>query len=376
MDVDFNEYKDDGNPVFTFDSDGYYISRKAGDRGRWLGVLPGEFEVGDEIPIKVTTGGLGSVVVTFWKDRIGSGGYVGSENLGSGAIDEIVTVKSGNLVRVEFRGWNDVPAGKNTLDEFTGIQIGEGEIVIDPPTMQSIANQDGDGEYNVLWTAVDGGELYELQENIDEAGWAQLQYSTDLDAVVTGRDPGSHCYRIRAIADDVRSVWSNVECTVVEESGGGLDAPTLYEIENPEMDSAYAIMWDAVTGADGYELEENMNERAWIPVEEYDGTAVGFDREWVPVGSYCYRVRAVAGEEKSDWSNVECTAHWTDERYHIYNLAEPDLTHEWTITIGDSGYIATSRHPRTAEDDLQDFIDDLAASGPEGEPELIPPSNL
>lgn len=385
MQVDFTDYTDEGTPAFSEDVNGYYIARAFGDAGRWLGNLPEEFAVGDNISIKVNTAGLGSVVVTYWQDRIQAGAFVGSENLGSGEIDKIVTVDQGNLVRVELRGFSEVAETETTLDQFTDIEI-DRYIPTDPPieppvlnapTMQEIENADGDGAYSIMWTAVDGATGYQLEESVDDGAWSEIRFSTETTAAIFGRGPGSYCYRVRAfvIDGDIQSDWSNIECTAVIESGG-LVAPVLQPIENPENDGAYSIMWNAVAGATGYELEENMNDRGWSPVEEYDGTAVGFDRAWVPVGSYCYRVRAVAGADQSAWSNVQCTSHWMTDQQYVYHLVEPDLTHEWVVTIGNGGSFSASRNEKPPAEAFQEFIDELAENAPSDDPPLLPPSNL
>jgi hypothetical protein len=90
-----------------------------------------------------------------------------------------------------------------------------------PPVLYDIANEDGDGNYTVIWSAVSGATNYSLQED-DEPSFAaaKMVYSgTDTSKSIDGRDAGTYYYRVNASNSAGTSDWSNVESVVVSVPG-------------------------------------------------------------------------------------------------------------------------------------------------------------
>jgi hypothetical protein len=92
-------------------------------------------------------------------------------------------------------------------------------LVPDPPVLNAISNDDGDGNYTVSWSASEGATTYTLQEATDANFTnATTVYSgaNTLEAI-GGRDVGTYYYRVRASNASATSAWSNttsVEVTV------------------------------------------------------------------------------------------------------------------------------------------------------------------
>ena len=372
MEIEWKKYTDAGDPVFRETAGPVFkIERVRGDRGRWLGVYPEDVKAGDEINFKANVGGLGKVIATFWEQRIGSGSFVGAQDLGTGEIDVVVIVKDrGTIVRFELRGWSEVAAGQTVVDTFSDIVIGEdGAVIPDAPALAAIDNADRDGDFLVSWSAVDGAELYRLEEQENNLDWVQIYEGSGTSFEALDRADGKWTYRARARAGGESSDYSNVESTIVETAVTELDAPEMARIDNPEWDENFLVSWSAVDGAESYQLEEQKNSGDWVPV--YEGSETSFEALDWPNGHWAYRARAHAGGKISDWSNVEWTA-VNIQMMLIHHLVTPNLEKEWIVTISDESFSAVVRD-LPAEGDAQDFIDKLAATEPDFPAELLPP---
>ena len=81
-------------------------------------------------------------------------------------------------------------------------------------------------------------------------------------------------------------------------------APTLNAISNADLNGSYSTSWSTVSGAIGYELQENFNGGSWATV--YSGTERTFDLSGKADGEWCYRVRAQNEVVEGDWSSTQC----------------------------------------------------------------------
>ena len=86
------------------------------------------------------------------------------------------------------------------------------------PTINTIANSDGDGSYNVSWTSSTGATGYEVEESLDNGSWSQIYSGTNLSTSRTGRSPGTWCYRVRAANKVGDGAWSGNQCTTVAQT--------------------------------------------------------------------------------------------------------------------------------------------------------------
>ncbi|MGC9400147.1 MAG: S8 family serine peptidase [Anaerolineae bacterium] len=81
---------------------------------------------------------------------------------------------------------------------------------LEPPTLQAIANDDEDGDYTVAWSAVPSATTYTLEESPDGYFTAPttLYNGANTSFNVTGRNPGTWHYRVRAHSATDSSPWS------------------------------------------------------------------------------------------------------------------------------------------------------------------------
>ncbi|MFN2206988.1 MAG: S8 family serine peptidase, partial [Candidatus Promineifilaceae bacterium] len=84
-----------------------------------------------------------------------------------------------------------------------------------------------------------------------------------------------------------------------------LETPALSEIANPTGEKTFSVQWTAVSGAQWYKVKENHDDSTWEPI--YEGPATNLQRDSLPLGGYCYRVRAFNPQGYSEWSAIQCT---------------------------------------------------------------------
>ena len=111
----------------------------------------------------------------------------------------------------------------------------------------------------------------------------------------------------------------------------GLPAPVLEPIENSDEDGEYTLKWSSVAGASSYTLEEADNGTFAGSTVIYSGSGTQHTVSGQLPGKWYYRVRAVSGEDLSDWSNTE----WT-----IVVPLPPELypiPNQWLIKCSKSG---------------------------------------
>ena len=85
--------------------------------------------------------------------------------------------------------------------------------------------------------------------------------------------------------------------------------PELLAIPRPNSGNQWTVSWNAIDGtAVTYELEEDSSDDFLSPGFYANGASLSraFSHGASIDNSYCYRVRAAIGGQRSDWSNVEC----------------------------------------------------------------------
>ena len=89
-----------------------------------------------------------------------------------------------------------------------------GDVVLLP-----ISNSDGDGAYNVRWTAAISAQIYVLQESLDTSFSSPTIYTpSNTEQLIAGKGLGTYYYRVRAYNAEARpGRWSNVESVVVSQ---------------------------------------------------------------------------------------------------------------------------------------------------------------
>lgn len=196
-------------------------------------------------------------------------------------------------------GW-DANYGHGRINPLAALQ----SIALTAPTLSPINNPDGDGNYQVSWSAVSGATGYTLQED-DNADFSSptTRYSgANTQVAISGQAVGLWYYRVRAIAGGAESPWSNTVSVQVLPA-----APVLASISNPSNADTYLLNWSAVAGATGYRLEQATNNTFSSVTVRYLGTNLEYQVTGQPGGTWYYRVFALVDSLTSPASNVVST---------------------------------------------------------------------
>ncbi|MFC2015690.1 S8 family serine peptidase [Chloroflexota bacterium] len=208
----------------------------------------------------------------------------------------------------------------------------------DAPTLYSISNPDGDGNYLVDWSYVPTATSYTLQED-DSPSFTSptVRYVGSVSQFsVAGHGAGTWYYRVLASNGGGDSPWSNVRSTTVKPG-----TPNLNAIANPGGEHNYEVSWSASPGATGYTLEEDESYNFTSPTVRYDGPALDHDVVGQEGGTWYYRVRAYNGAGISDWSDkrsatVKPYAPTLDAITNGGN--EDEYTVQWSAAAGAKSY--------------------------------------
>jgi hypothetical protein len=174
-------------------------------------------------------------------------------------------------------------------------------VIVGPPApvLDNIGNPDGDGEYLVNWSEITGAIGYELEEddNSEFSSPTVIYDGLDSQFQVSGQETGEWFYRVRAYDADGPGLWSNTVWARVIPA-----TPILAEIENNDGNGWYFVDWADVTGATGYELQEDDDPNFTSPTVRYIGPDSQYDVYGQYIGVWYYRVRASSTGGNSAWS--------------------------------------------------------------------------
>ena len=142
---------------------------------------------------------------------------------------------------------------------------------------------------------------------------------------------------------------------------GAPPVPNLNEISNPDGDGEYTVVWNAVSGASSYVLEEDDNGSFSSPTTVYDGAASSKSITGRKIATYYYRVKSVNDFKSSGWSQVKsvnvtieppltCEQHdfgVSGTQYYVYSSGRTwNFTAQNTMTLESvetSSRLATTR---------------------------------
>jgi hypothetical protein len=187
--------------------------------------------------------------------------------------------------------WGDGP--------YSGV---ESVAVLAPatPTIQPIANDDGDGDYAVAWSATARATWYQLLEDTDPGfGGPQTVHEGAANSwQATDKTAGTYYYRVRALGPTGHSEWSGTQVVTVLPP----DTPTLNPIDNADQDQDYSVTWSPAARATWYQLQEDTDSDFGSPQTVYEGAVNSRDATGKTPGTYYYRLRALGPTGHSAWS--------------------------------------------------------------------------
>lgn len=155
------------------------------------------------------------------------------------------------------------------------------------PTLNPIANSDGDGSYIVNWTNATEAQYYQLEEddNLNFTSPTTRYYGGSKTKSITGQPAGTWYYRVRAENNAGTSAdWSNIQSVTVNIGGASLlaaeaDSPqlmTLQMVDEPATDSLKVRLGEVVNE---YGLDENND-------GQFESLVLQVEVEALQAGSY------------------------------------------------------------------------------------------
>jgi hypothetical protein len=90
-------------------------------------------------------------------------------------------------------------------------------LVPDTPVLAAIDNEDGNGNYTVMWNPAARATSYTLEEDTTSNFGSPVTRFTAPETAwsATGKAPGTYFYRVRAAGASGQSGWSNIESVTV-----------------------------------------------------------------------------------------------------------------------------------------------------------------
>ncbi|MBE7472406.1 MAG: hypothetical protein HS114_25025 [Anaerolineales bacterium] len=229
-----------------------------------------------------------------------------AEDIGSGVDYKWVVWDKYNVVRQDWFETLAMPYwNTNYRVDREPVDLGEPEINNPPawnqstpsdwlptvppgtPTLNPIANADGDGSYTVNWTNASEAQYYQLEEDNTPnfTSPTTRYYGGSKTKNITGQPSGTWYYRVRAENNvGTSATWSNIQSVTVS-SGSALllaaetdpsEMMTLQTVEEPAADSLKVRLGEVVNE---YGLDEDSN-------GQFEALVLQVEVEAIEAGSY------------------------------------------------------------------------------------------
>ena len=198
--------------------------------------------------------------------------------------------------------------GTDGLSQWSPIEriyTTDGLITAMPQNLTSLASN---STITLNWEAVEDAEGYEICQVLSDGSSGAAVANDDLTtAEFRGLLPGNiYRFRVRAVNSAGEGPWSNA----IQVATMLLDTPGNVLLQ--KNDTSISFAWDAVPGAEGYELrygahsenEGSPGEGSWQPgvtVEVVSGSGIALT-DLVPSTEYKYSIRAKSSGGYSAWS--------------------------------------------------------------------------
>ena len=240
---------------------------------------------------------------SIWRKE-GSGSYeeiVGSQT-GTTHLD--TGLSSGTTYTYRVRATND---GGTVLDEDEATTPGPSPPP-EPPTGLT-AREVSASAIQVSWNAVSGADRYEIQKQQEGGSWG---VAVDVGSATSYRATGlrsntSYLFQVRTIDGSETSGWTSPPASATTEPE--VEPPTGLRA-NGISSSAIRVRWNAVQGADRYDIRWQRGSGSWgAPEDAGSGTSyrAGGLRSNT---NYSFEVRTVDGSRTSDWSSSADATTW------------------------------------------------------------------
>lgn len=172
-----------------------------------------------------------------------------------------------------------------------------------PETLQASLNA-ATGVMQLTWQPVMGWSTYEVQSNVDGAGWQTLSATVPIPAYNYIPPGGTHTiqYRVRGVTATETTAWSNIATVTYT-----LNGIWLMGRYGQEADPRYLVLqWNSVPGATQYEIQfvNDYPFTDWTSLTSVNAPATEYS--FIPdfTGEAHFRIRSYSPETGySTWSN-------------------------------------------------------------------------
>ena len=159
----------------------------------------------------------------------------------------------------------------------------------------------------ISWNAAARATGYEVKKASPDPEETETAEGTEYDwDELTGST--EYCFEVRATNAGGTSSWSSEVCATTAAPTPAPDAPQNLAA-TASSSSVISVSWDAVTGADSYELLRRPGSGSY-PADS-NAVSVTSGESYRDTGrtastKYCYQVRTVDGGDRSAWSSEAC----------------------------------------------------------------------
>ncbi|MBL0293990.1 MAG: fibronectin type III domain-containing protein [Saprospiraceae bacterium] len=223
------------------------------------------------------------------------------------------------------------------------------------PTGLSVSNI-GANSAVLNWTAVSGANYYEIQYRLNNGQWVVVNSNTNSLSLTGLTGCSTYHFCVRAVCSSgIYSTWSyNYSFNTYCPPAVCTTAPTGLSVGNIGANSA-VLNWTAVSGANYYEIQYQLNNGQWVVVNAYSNsiTLTGLTE----CGTYHFCVRGVCSSGiYSAWSynysfNTTCVPHYCTTAptgLGVSNVGLTSSTLNWTAVAGATAYEVQYRQANTS----------------------------
>ncbi|ARD24080.1 RHS repeat-associated core domain-containing protein [Shewanella japonica] len=169
--------------------------------------------------------------------------------------------------------------------------------VVKTPSSISVPANDVDGAYSVSWAAVSGATSYQLEQKIGGGSWTSIYTGSGLSKGVSGLGSNQYQYRVKAKYGSVSGLYKTSSVMSVL-----LPPVTPITISVPTTivtNRNIGIQWSDVTSATSYNLQQSINNGAWLNIATQSTNS--FEQQVEADGEYKYKVNACNESGCSGW---------------------------------------------------------------------------
>ncbi len=126
------------------------------------------------------------------------------------------------------------------------------------------------GAYTVTWGTVAGATSFTLEESFNSGAWTTAYTGSAQSKAFTSKAAGSYRYRIKACngagCSSVSAASSPVQVIYPPSAAPTVTAPA------DSHNGSYTVSWTTVSGANRYQLDEQVNGGAWSQIQDSSAT--------------------------------------------------------------------------------------------------------